>query len=194
MEGTENNWLLTTILNVPTGILLYFSVTKESLHDTILYWVLTFQDAQPQCRGILTLGLELLVQLQRELMNKTNDQFGFRCHSIIAYLDVKSICLFKWAETHRRIQCKWSIVWKMTKVNPHLRHKTGFLGPINLPSYIWVCKFGYSWKFLHRTIYWNVLLPFGTYCHLLELIFTYWNLLEYTGSYQGIYWNEPIGI
>ena len=57
----------------------------------------------------------LLLQLQRELMNKTNDQFGFRCHSIIAYLDVKSICLFKWAETHRRIQCKWSIVEKWQK-------------------------------------------------------------------------------
>ena len=25
---------------------------------------------------------------------KTNDPFGFRCHSIIAYLDVKNICLF----------------------------------------------------------------------------------------------------
>ena len=33
------------------------------------------------------------VTYAKQRCNKTNDSFGFRCHSIIAYLNVQNICL-----------------------------------------------------------------------------------------------------
>ena len=64
-------------------MIVFFGVEEEE--ENLKYFL--------QAHGPKVVVVVATVTYAKQRCNKTNDSFGFRCHSIIAYLNVQNICL-----------------------------------------------------------------------------------------------------